>query len=268
MTKIAVMLVMVLIISSAHAQVFTYSNEEVIAGIQKGEKQERLIESINIDFKAIKTPQETLHELQYKKWHHIDSLQKLRLYFLQQNDSNRDKNIQAVNQKLDSTEKDFNQRMRDIKYWSRINDYNNRFFFPAYYSSQAILFFEEDTIHNRLFQNNLVNYNPLSKKMTFYTEAVNDYVGPVRIGIGFQIKSEGEKDSLLTQDSVMILSKKTDLVSSLQNGGGDLSISCQIPVIKTKDIYTLIQSKFYIYSSTGISLPVLNRASTELLRGC
>lgn len=265
MKKNLIGLILLFISSVSFAQVFRYSNEEVIAGIKKGEKQERNVNIKNIDTKSIKTCKEIRKELKARRDSTIDSLQKLRLYILQQNAEGKEEETEDINELIDSVEKTVQKQIHNIRYWCKIDSYRDRYFFPAHYSSQAIRFFEGDTVHNRLFQNNLVNYNPLSKKMTLYTEAVNDYVGPVRIGIGFQVKSEGETDSLSTPDSTQKLVKKEDLVSSLQNGGGDISLSFQLPVIKTKNSYAVIQSRFYLYANTGFSLPVLNKANEDFL---
>ena len=103
--------------------------------------------------------------------------------------------------------------MEVVKYWRRYDRFEEieqkMNFFPAYYSKQAIRFFEDDVTHLKLFQNNLINYNPKTKKMTLFTEAVNDYLGPFRVGIGFQVESESKIDSLTTADSTKNLEKKT-----------------------------------------------------------
>ena len=126
-----------------------------------------------------------------------------------------------------------------IRYWVKMDRFDEpkqfRNFFPAYYSTQAIRFFENDSNHRKLFQNNLVNYNPKTKKMILYTEAVNDYLGPFRVGIGFQVKTDAKVDSLSTVDSTKNLEKKADMLGAIQNGGGDLSVNIKYPIKKSSN---------------------------------
>ncbi len=190
---------------------------------------------------------------------------------------NKETLINQLNKQRDSIVAERDYRIRKIEYWEKYDaieeiknhredkKYQRRNFFPAYYSSQAIRFFENDTTHVKLFQNNLVNYNPKSKKMTLYTEAVNDYLGPLRVAIGFQIESESKIDSSSTRDSTIKMEKKADMIAAIQNGGGDFSVNFKLPLIKTSNKDALIQSKFYFYGNTGFSLPVLNKASTDFI---
>ena len=101
--------------------------------------------------------------------------------------------------------------------------------------------------------------------MTLYTEAVSDYIGPLRVGLGFQVKSEAELDSLSTVDSTMKQERKADMLSNLQNGGGDISVNVKFPLFKNKNLNTLIQSKIYLYGNTGFSLPILDKATDDFL---
>jgi len=156
-----------------------------------------------------------------------------------------------------------------IRYWVKMDRFDEpkqfRNFFPAYYSTQAIRFFENDSNHRKLFQNNLVNYNPKTKKMILYTEAVNDYLGPFRVGIGFQVKTDAKVDSLSTVDSTKNLEKKADMLGAIQNGGGDLSVNIKYPIKKSSNKNSGLQYMFYLYANTGFSLPVLNKASDDFL---
>ena len=162
-----------------------------------------------------------------------------------------------------------------VRYWEKMDRFDEpkQFgnFLPAYYSTQAIRFFEDDSTHRKLFQNNLVNYNPKNKKMILYTEAVNDYLGPFRVGIGFQVKTDAKIDSLSTVDSTKKQEKKEDMLGSIQNGGGDISINVKYPIIKSakknSDFQknTGLQYMLYLYGNTGFSLPVLNKASDDFI---
>lgn len=159
--------------------------------------------------------------------------------------------------------------IREILYWKRYDrvEESKQFgnFFPAYYSSQAIRFFEDDSTHRKLFQNNLVNYNPQTRKMVLYTEAVNDYIGPIRVGIGFQVKTDAKVDSLSTADSTKKLEKKADMLGNLQNNGGDISVNMKYPIIKSSNRNSGLQYMLYAYANTGFSLPVLNKATEDFL---
>ena len=162
-----------------------------------------------------------------------------------------------------------------VSYWEKMDRFDEpkQFgnFLPAYYSTQAIRFFEDDSIHRKLFQNNLVNYNPKNKKMILYTEAVNDYLGPFRVGIGFQVKTDAKVDSLSTADSTKKQEKKEDMLGSVQNGGGDISINVKYPIIKSSKKNSDFQKNsglqymLYLYANTGFSLPVLNKASDDFI---
>ena len=156
-----------------------------------------------------------------------------------------------------------------VKYWKRYDrseePKQSRNFFPAYYSKQAIRFFEDDSTHRKLFQNNLVNYNPKTKKMILYTEAVNDYLGPLRVGIGFQVKTDAKVDSSSTVDSTKKLEKKADMLGAIQNGGGDISVNVKYPIKKSSNKNSGLQYLVYLYANTGFSLPVLNKASDDFL---
>lgn len=183
------------------------------------------------------------------------------------------KNKEAVATKIVKERDSLIQTKKDliylIKYWKKFDRFeeSKQFgnFFPAYYSTQATRFFEDDSVHRKLFQNNLVNYSPKTKKMVLYTEAVNDYLGPVRVGIGFQIKTDAKVDSLSTVDSTKSLEKKADMIGSIQNGGGDISVNLKYPIKKSSNKNSGLQYMFYLYANTGFSLPVLNKASDDFL---
>jgi len=189
-----------------------------------------------------------------------------RLYIIKE-DKSKDKSekIEKLNKDLDSITNYKKDQIRQLVYWKKFYAFNEHTFFPAYFSSHSIAFFEGDTLHQKLFQNNAINYSPQTRKMILYTEAVNDYLGPVRVGIGFQIKSESKVDSLKTVDSTIKLEKKTDALSELQNGGGDISVNLKFPFIKNKNQHSLIQSKFYLYANTGFSLPILEKANEDFI---
>jgi hypothetical protein len=256
------------LLKAANAQVFSY--KKISDGIKEGEKKENVRNIItqitkdsiagNFKYKQI------INDFEKQIADSVEYYENLRLRTLK-DDNIKDKNskIGVLNAYLDTFIKSRQNLISQAKYYGILEDYRNRKFFPAYFSSQAIEFFESDTTHQKLFQNNLVNYNPNSKKMTLYTEAVNDYLGPLRIGIGFQISSESVVDSLSTIDSTKKLEKRDDLISALQSGGGDISINAQLPLIKTNNTSALIQSRFYLYGNSGFSLPIINKASDDFI---
>ncbi len=180
----------------------------------------------------------------------------------------KDATIDTLIKKRDSVLSIQKQKIKLINYWQkydRYEDYDNKHFnfIPAYYSSQAIRFFEDDTTHLKFFANNNINYNPVSRKMTLYTEAINDYFGPFRLGIGFQIRSDGKADTTKGADTAKLIEKKQDLLTALQNGGGDISLNVKYPFIKQLNAGSLFHYKIYLYANTGFSLPVLNKATTD-----
>ncbi|MBL0145654.1 MAG: hypothetical protein IPP48_07730 [Chitinophagaceae bacterium] len=181
---------------------------------------------------------------------------------------NKDSVINILINKRDSAVIIQQKKIKLVKFWRKYDDYedyDNRHFnmFPAYYSSQAIRFFEDDTTHLKFFANNNINYNPVSRKMSLFSEIVNDYFGPFRLGIGIQIRSDGKTDSTATADTVKMLEKKQDLLTALQNGGGDISLNVKYPFIKQINARSLFHYKIYMYANTGFSLPILNKATTD-----
>jgi hypothetical protein len=200
----------------------------------------------------------------------VDLYEQKRLYVL---NNNTLQNKAAIAEKIVKDRDSLIQEKKDliylIRYWEKMDRFDEpkQFgnFFPAYYSTQAIRFFENDSNHHKLFQNNLVNYNPKNKKMILYTEVVNDYLGPFRVGIGFQVKTDAKVDSLSTADSTKKLEKKEDMLGAVQNGGGDISINVKYPIKKSSNPKSGLQYMFYLYANTGFSLPVLNKASDDFL---
>lgn len=191
-----------------------------------------------------------------------------RLNIIKSDTTNKEEKIKSINNELDTLISHKLKLIGLVEYWDKYYKHGNgkqKTFFPAYYSLQSMAFFDGDSVHKRLFQNNLINYSPKNKKMILYTELINDYLGPVRIGIGFQVKSESSKDSLSTVDSIQKLDKKTDLLSSLQNGSGDISVNIRLPFVRNKNENTLIQHKFYLYANSGFSLPILSKATSDFI---
>lgn len=202
----------------------------------------------------------------------VDLYEKKRLFILNDetvNNKEKEPLITSLIKVRDSLINEKKDLIQIIKHWKRYERHEEpkqlRNFFPAYYSSQAVRFFEDDSVHRKLFQNNLVNYNPGTKKMVLYTEAVNDYFGPFRAGIGFQVKTDAKVDSLSTADSTKKLEKKTDMLSAVQNGGGDLSFNLKYPIKKSSSTASGLQYLVYVYGNTGFSLPVLNKATDDFL---
>lgn len=267
----------ILIVFVLHAQVVSFSKSPAPAARDKAIKKSE-VDSIKLIIADTLQPAEIIRKLSGE----IDSVLHLyyqkRLMVLSQGAlKNKAELVAGINAQRDSIVAERKARIRKIEYWDKYdrieeihnerssNKYQWRNFFPAFYSSQAVRFFESDTVHQKLFQNNLVNYSPKTKKMILYTEAVNDYIGPLRVGIGFQIESESKTDSLGTPDSTQKAAKQADMIAALQNGGGDFSVNIKMPLIKTSNPDALIQSKFNFYANSGFSLPVLNKASDDFL---
>lgn len=275
MKKIILFGVALLFVILAEAQVISFNKA---VSLTDKELTAKNISAIRLDSSRQNHPDSIINILS----HEIDSVltvyyQKRLTVLANSNMPDKKEVIAKINQQRDSIVAERRASIRQIKYWEKFdrfeeihnhrpsNKYQWHNFFPAYYSSQAINFFESDTIHKKLFQNNLVNYNPKTQKMILYTEAVNDYVGPVRVGIGFQIESDSKIDSLSTVDSTIKEEKKTDLMAAIQNGGGDFSVNIKLPVIKSGNPDGLIQYKFNLYANSGFSLPVLNKASDDFI---
>lgn len=200
----------------------------------------------------------------------VDLYEQKRLYVLNNNTlKDKDVIVEKIVKDRDSLIQEKKELIYLVRYWKKMDRFDEpkQFgnFFPAYYSTQAIRFFEDDSTHRKLFQNNLVNYNPKNKKMILYTEAVNDYLGPFRVGIGFQVKTDAKVDSLSTADSTKKQEKKENMLGSVQNGGGDISINVKYPIKKSGNKNTGLQYMLYLYANTGFSLPVLNKASDDFL---
>jgi hypothetical protein len=145
-------------------------------------------------------------------------------------------------------------------------DNYKRRFVNALNSNEAVYFFEGDTTHKKLFKNNLINYSPSTKQMSLFSEAINDYIGPIRIGIGFQIKSDAKTDSLSTKDSTSKLAAKVNAISNLQNSSnGDFNINLQYPLFRNKKIDALFKTRIMLYNNLGFSMPVLSKATSDFL---
>ncbi len=127
-------------------------------------------------------------------------------------------------------------------------------------SELAIEFFEGDKDHQQFFQNNNVLYNPKLKSMTLNTEVINDYFGGFRVGVGFQINSTVENDNLSEEEI-----DKNKLVSSLQNGGGNIFINLKFPILVIGDENSAFGLKSNFYHNTGFELTKFNAADEDFI---
>lgn len=182
--------------------------------------------------------------------------------------ANKDSVIAALNAESDSLIEYEKQKIRALKYWRHFekadDKENNSFnFMPVYFASQTKRFFEGDTVHKKFFANNTVNYSPISKKMVLYTEVINDYFGPIRLDIGFALRSTSKIDTTKSADSAKAILKKDDLISALQNGGGDISLNAKFPLIDEVNDHNLLNLKVYSYLNVGFALPVVNQATDK-----
>lgn len=140
-----------------------------------------------------------------------------------------------------------------------------RVLFPAGFnkwgSRLSTVFFEGSPEYTQFFQNNNVVYNPNLRNLSFNSEVVNDYLGPLRIGIGFQFNSTvKDNDSIATTEV-----KKNQLVSSLQNGGGNLFVNLKYPVIAIGEDGGDFGLKSYIYHNTGVELTKMNQSDNDFI---
>ncbi|CEJ70602.1 hypothetical protein BN1195_02929 [Chryseobacterium oranimense G311] len=143
-------------------------------------------------------------------------------------------------------------------------DHSIRVFFPAGFnhwgSELSTVFFEGSPRYTQFFQNNNIVYNPNLRNLSFNSEVVNDYLGPLRVGIGFQFNSTVKGNDSLTTEGV----KKDELVSSLQNGGGNLFINVKYPIIGLGQ-NSAFGLKAYAYHNTGVELTKINEADNEFV---
>ncbi|MGF2412188.1 hypothetical protein [Ferruginibacter sp.] len=272
MKKIILLLCLIGLSQLNYAQ-FSFNRKDNIPSAAEKTENNKLLKQVKAPGSSVKPlTRKYLDSIVTKDIQSIDSTysqKKFSVLLDTISNSKKEKQVRALIAERDSLILEQYKLLRQIRYWAKWDRFEEveqkRNFFPAYFGSQTMRFFEGDTNHIKFFQNNLVNYSPKTQKMTLYTEAVNDYIGPFRIAIGFQIKSESKTDSLSTADSTKKLEQKTDMLSAIQNGGGDISVNVRWPLIKNKDANAVIQHIFYFYGNTGFSLPVLNKAADDFL---
>ncbi|MGE8434534.1 hypothetical protein [Chryseobacterium joostei] len=138
--------------------------------------------------------------------------------------------------------------------------------FPAFVkgsekqSEISSYFFEGNEKNQKFFQNNNVLYNPTLKSMTLNSEIVNDYFGAFRVGVGFQLNSTVENDNLSAGEI-----DRNKLVSSLQNGGGNIFINIKFPLLAVGYNENSLGLKSYIYHNTGFELTKFNQADNDFM---
>ncbi len=167
-----------------------------------------------------------------------------------------------------STKYPYEDFLRKIKRNAVGDKKTNPWLFPAFVkgsqrqSDISSYFFDGDTLYQNLFQNSNVLYNPKLRSMTLNTEVVHDYFGAFRVGVGFQINSTVESDSTGTPVEEM---DKDKLVSSLQNGGGNIFINLKLPLISLGYEKNPFGLKSYLYHNTGFELTKFNQADDSFL---
>lgn len=127
-------------------------------------------------------------------------------------------------------------------------------------SKYSIRFFEGEDENQRFFQNSNVLYNPKLKSMTLNTEVVNDYFGGFRLGIGFQLNSTVENEDLTTEEV-----DKNKLISSLQNGGGNVFVNVKFPILLIGNDFSKFGLKSNFYHNTGFELTKFNQATDDFM---
>lgn len=144
-------------------------------------------------------------------------------------------------------------------------DVSLRRFFPARFNENGSVvstyFFEGKSDYTQIFQNNNVVYNPNLKNLSFNSEVVNDYLGPLRVGIGFQFSSTVKDDDSIAAADV----KKDKLVASLQNGGGNLFVNIQYPFIAIGEESDSFGFKSFFYHNSGVELTKINEAENDFV---
>ena len=144
-------------------------------------------------------------------------------------------------------------------------DVSLRRFFPARFNENGSVvstdFFEGKENYTQIFQNNNVVYNPNLKNLSFNSEVVNDYLGPLRVGIGFQFSSTVKNDDSIAASEV----NKDKLVASLQNGGGNLFVNIKYPFIAIGEESNSFGFKSFFYHNSGVELTKINEADNDFV---
>ncbi len=116
-------------------------------------------------------------------------------------------------------------------------------------------FFDGDSVNSHFFKNNNVVYNPKLSSMSISTEAVYDYFGPFRLGLGFQLNNVSEDEGEEKEQE--------KLISSVQNGGGDFFGNLKLPLFYFGKPLGQFSFKSYAYHNSGISVNKLNSAEKD-----
>lgn len=83
---------------------------------------------------------------------------------------------------------------------------------------------------NRFLQSNTVNLNGAKGQASIYSELYNDYLGPVRVGIGGQLSTSTETtDSTTTEEAAE--EEQDALAQRILGGGGTFTSSFGLPVL-------------------------------------
>ncbi|MBW7871680.1 MAG: hypothetical protein H3C39_11545 [Flavobacteriia bacterium] len=127
-------------------------------------------------------------------------------------------------------------------------------------SGYSIRFFEGEDENQRYFQNSNVLYNPKLKSMSLNSEIINDYFGGFRVGVGFQLSSMVKNDNLSDEEV-----DKNKLISSLQNGGGNIFINIKFPILLMGDDNSKFGLKSNFYHNTGFELTKFNQADDDFM---
>jgi len=241
-TKIILILFFFLTLSTSLEAQFSFSNINEV--IKDGEKNDVLAQEKKKIISFLKNNSENNGELQkkIKNAKSKDEIDKLL--------AGDSYSYEAINSAIIDNAKD--DKSLKILFPAGLNDVG---------STRSIAFFEGKTDFTQFFQNNNVVYNPNLKNLSFNSEVVNDYMGPFRIGIGFQFNSTvKDNDSIATEEI-----KKDQLVSSLQNGGGNLFINIKYPFIALGNKEGNFGLKSYIYHNTGVELTKINEADNDFI---
>ncbi len=172
--------------------------------------------------------------------------------------------VDSLQHRFDSIKKSYNNLKYLNKKFTSLHKSNLKKKRVIKYAFQAEEFYESDTSFNKLFRNNKIVYSPNKREMTLFTEAANDYIGPVRIGIGFALNTN-KKDSTNAGDSTQKKINQEEIYKKLQNGGGDFNLKFQYPLLSNSRDNNIIFYRISAYYIAGFSFNDIKKATKDFI---
>ncbi len=170
-------------------------------------------------------------------------------------------NLNAAIDSLNNYKKEQKNLEKFVARQKNIENGNVRLFSKSALESEY--FYEGNEDVNKLFKNNRITYSPSLGTMSITSEAVNDYLGPIRLGLSFTIAAKKLDSS--KNDSTKKTVKQANTASQLQNGGGDVSINLHYPIWGTRNGNSSFALKISTYYNAGFTLPVFGSPSNEFI---